>query len=151
MVANFTVTDMLGLPLDMPRYARTPVVISVRLAAATIPNGQEYTFLIPIQRLTPTIATTTQAGSDSGGVITPIGSGAGTYTYTYATKALANLRPDQHCRRSALWATRADLTDFIRGKQYSNSTFNFVPNGSPVTVRYATVNTASCNACHDPL
>jgi OmcA/MtrC family decaheme c-type cytochrome len=148
MVANFTVTDMLGLPLDV-NGVTTPGVISVRFAAATIPNGQEQYVSYIYSTTTTNNVTTTQAGSDSGGVITSVGSGVGTYTYTYSTKAPANFDPTA-TQTFGLWATR-DLTDFDLGKQYSNSTFNFVPNGSPVTVIRDVVNTASCNACHDPL
>ena len=52
MTANFTVTDMLGLPLDV-NGVTTPGVISVRFAAATIPNGQEQYVSHTIQRLPP--------------------------------------------------------------------------------------------------
>jgi len=147
MVANFTVTDMLGLPLDASGVT-TPGVITLRFAAATIPAGQQqYTSYI---YTTTTIngVTTTQAARDSGGVVTQVGSTVGTYTYTYKTKAM-NVDPTT-TQTFGLWATR-DLTPFDLGTQYSNSTFNFVPNGSPVTVIRDVVNTASCNACHDPL
>ena len=61
----------------------TPGVISIRFAAATIPNGQEQ-YVSYIYTTTNTNGvTTTQAARDNGGVITQVGSAVGTYTYTY--------------------------------------------------------------------
>ena len=116
--------------------------------AATIPNGQEQYVSYIYTTTTTNGVTTTQAARDNGGVVTQVGSGVGTYTYTYKTKAM-NVDPTA-TQTFGMWATR-DLTPFDLGTQYSNSTFNFVPNGSPVTVIRDVVNTASCNACHDPL
>ncbi len=147
MTANFIVTDMVGLPLDV-NGVTTPGVMSVRFAAATIPAGQEQYVSYIYTTTTTNGVTTTQAARDNGGVITQVGSTVGTYTYTYKTKA-TNVDPTA-TQTFGLWATR-DLTQFDLGTQYSNSTFNFVPNGSPVTVIRDVVNTASCNACHDPL
>ena len=44
-----------------------------------------------------------------------------------------------------------DLTSFNLGTSYAGTTFNFVPNGSPVTVTRDVIRTASCNTCHDQL
>jgi OmcA/MtrC family decaheme c-type cytochrome len=44
-----------------------------------------------------------------------------------------------------------DLTAFNLGTSYAGTTFNFVPNGSPVTVTRDVIRTASCNTCHDQL
>ncbi len=148
MTANFTVTDMLGLPLDI-NGVTTPGVISARFTAATIPAGQEQYVSYIYTTTTTNGVTTTQAARDTGGVVTPVGSGVGTYTYTYHTKAPATFDPTA-TQTFGMYATR-DLTSFDLGTQYSNSTFNFVPNGSPVTVIRDVVNTASCNQCHDPL
>ncbi len=49
-----------------------------------------------------------------------------------------------------LSATRT-LTAFNLGTNYAGATFNFVPNGSPVTVTRDVIRTASCNTCHDQL
>ncbi len=147
MTANFTVTDMLGLPLDASGVT-TPGVITLRFVAATIPNGQEQYVSYIYTTTTTNGVTTTQAARDNGGVVTQVGSSVGTYTYTYKTKAM-NVDPTA-TQTFGMYATR-DLTPFDLGTQYSNSTFNFVPNGSPVTVIRDVVNTASCNQCHDPL
>ena len=44
-----------------------------------------------------------------------------------------------------------DLTAFNLGTSYAGTTFNFVPNGSPVTVTRDVIRTESCNTCHDQL
>jgi OmcA/MtrC family decaheme c-type cytochrome len=44
-----------------------------------------------------------------------------------------------------------DLTAFNLGISYAGATFNFVPNGSPVTVTRDVIRTESCNTCHDQL
>jgi len=44
-----------------------------------------------------------------------------------------------------------DLTAFDLGTSYAGATYNFVPNGSAVTVTRDVIRTASCNACHDKL
>ena len=44
-----------------------------------------------------------------------------------------------------------DLTSFNLGTNYAGNTFNFVPNGSAVTVTRDVIRTASCNTCHDQL
>ena len=41
-----------------------------------------------------------------------------------------------------------DLTAFNLGTNYAGATFNFVPNGSPVTVTRDVIRTQSCNTCH---
>jgi OmcA/MtrC family decaheme c-type cytochrome len=40
------------------------------------------------------------------------------------------------------------LTAFDLGTNYAGATFNFVPNGAPVTVTRDVIRTASCNTCH---
>jgi len=44
-----------------------------------------------------------------------------------------------------------NLTVFNLGTNYASATFNFVPNGAPVTHVHDIIETASCNACHDQL
>ncbi len=44
-----------------------------------------------------------------------------------------------------------DLTAFNLGTNYAGATFNFVPNGSAVTVTRDVIRTSSCNTCHDQL
>ena len=48
-------------------------------------------------------------------------------------------------------AGNRDLTSFNLGTNYAGATFNFVPNGSPVTVTRDVIRTQSCNTCHDSL
>ena len=48
-------------------------------------------------------------------------------------------------------AGNRDLTSFNLGTNYAGATFNFVPNGSAVTVTRDVIRTQSCNTCHDSL
>jgi OmcA/MtrC family decaheme c-type cytochrome len=44
-----------------------------------------------------------------------------------------------------------NLTEFDLGTNYASTTYNFVPNGSSVTVVRDVIRTSSCNRCHDQL
>jgi OmcA/MtrC family decaheme c-type cytochrome len=143
ITAHLTVTDNVGLPLDI-HGVYTPGPVSISFSVATIPNGQEqYENYI----LSTTSTGFTQPGSDSTGVFTQTAPGA--YTYTFAHKVPATFDPTA-TQTVAAWASR-NLTSFNLGTQYSNSVYNWVPNGSPVTHIRDVVETQSCNQCHDPL
>ena len=43
------------------------------------------------------------------------------------------------------------MSEFDLGTNYASATFNFVPNGSPVTVVRDVIRTQSCDRCHDQL
>ena len=147
---RFKLTDPQGLPLDRLGIT-TPGAISVSLIAATIPQGQtQYTAYTTRVVTSPiTRVTATQPGTD-----TPAGAyqqvGEGEYTYTFSIRAPANF--DRTATHSiGVYASR-NLTEFDLGTQRSNDVYNFVPDGSPVTVTRDVVRTATCNArCHDPL
>jgi OmcA/MtrC family decaheme c-type cytochrome len=146
--AQFKLTDPQGLPLDR-QGVTTPGAVSVSFIAATIPAGQtQYTaYTTRVQTSPITKVSATQAGTDSGGVLTQVGDGE--YTYKFGTKAPSSI--DRSATHSiGAYATR-DLTSFNLGTQYSNDVFNFVPDGSKLTVIRDVVRTSSCNQCHDPL
>ena len=143
ITAHLTVTDNVGLPLDI-HGVYTPGPVSISFSVATIPNGQEqYENYI----LSTTSTGYTQPGSDSTGVFTETAPGA--YTYTFTHKVPATFDPTA-TQTVAAWASR-NLTSFNLGTQYSNSVYNWVPDGSPVTHIRDVVETQSCNQCHDPL
>jgi OmcA/MtrC family decaheme c-type cytochrome len=147
---RFKLTDPQGLPLDRLGIT-TPGAVPVSLIAATIPKGQsQYTAYTTRVVTSPiTRVTATQPGTD-----TPAGAyqqvGEGEYTYTFSIRAPANF--DKTATHSiGVYASR-NLTEFDLGTQRSNDVYNFVPDGSPVTVVRDVVRTATCNArCHDPL
>jgi OmcA/MtrC family decaheme c-type cytochrome len=143
ITATLTVTDNVGLPLDI-HGVYTPGPVSISFSVATIPNGQEQ-YVSYIYSTTSTGYT--QPGSDSTGVFTETAPGA--YTYTFAHKVPATFDPTA-TQTVAAWASR-NLTSFNLGTQYSNSVYNWVPNGSKVTHIRDVVETQSCNQCHDPL
>src|ERR1035437_9483967 len=70
-----------------------------------------------------------------------------TQYFAYTTSAAKPTLPgNTHAPRT--------LSEFIPQDEWSsvgNDVFNFVPNGSPVTVTRNVVPTAVCNNCHDPL
>ena len=152
ITARVKVTDPKGVPLDM-NGVNTPGPITLRLIAAYIPAGQkEYT------AYTTTILKATlnsnpsqiQAATDSGGTFTA--NADGDYTYKFATKAPKGF--DDTVTHTIGVSAQRNLSEFMTYEEWSqtsNDTFNFVPNGSPVTVTRDVVPTSACNQCHDPL
>ncbi|MGD1093031.1 MAG: OmcA/MtrC family decaheme c-type cytochrome [Bryobacteraceae bacterium] len=142
---TYTVTDPSGLPLDVAGV-NTPGAISLTYFAAYIPKGQE-------QYVSYTTATATGAAlgtvtrptfEEGGGTVTTVGPGQ--YTYIMTTKAPAGFDPT--VTTTIGMSGSRDLTSFSLGTNYAGATFNFVPNGSAVTVTRDVIRTASCNACH---
>ena len=146
--ANFTVSDPEGLPLDIAGVT-TPGRVQASFLIAAIPKGQEeYTSYTTRMQTSPiTHNSATQAAADSGGSTQQTGDGQ--YTYTFHTKAPSGFDPTV-THTIGVYGSR-DLTEFNLGTSYASSTFDFVPNGSKVTVTHDIVRTASCNACHGQL
>ena len=71
------------------------------------------------------------------------------YQYTFATHAPSGFNPAV-THTIGIYGSR-DLTEFDLGTNYASATFNFVPNGSAVTVTHDVIRTQSCNRCHDQL
>ena len=148
ITTHFTIQDPQGLPLDR-NGVNTPGSVSTSFIAATIPAGQsQYTaYTTTVQTSPITHVSATQAATDSGGTYTT--NADGDYVYTFKTKAPAGY--DQTATHSiGIYGSR-NLTSFGLSTYYSNFVFNFVPNGSAVTVIRDVVQTSSCNQCHDPL
>jgi OmcA/MtrC family decaheme c-type cytochrome len=85
-----------------------------------------------------------QAGTDSGGTTQKISDGQ--YVYTFATKLPAGY--DRTVTHTIGAYGSRNLSEFDLGTQYSNSVYNFVPDGSAVKVIRDVVRTATCNKCH---
>jgi OmcA/MtrC family decaheme c-type cytochrome len=142
---TFTLTDGTGLPLDV-NGVTTPGPISLAYVAAYIPKGQE-------QYVAYTTASAT--GAVLGTITRPdfeVFEGAPTLVapgqYTYTFKAQAPTGFDPTVTTTVAVDGNRSLTAFNLGTNYAGATFNFVPNGSAVTVTRDVVRTESCNACH---
>jgi OmcA/MtrC family decaheme c-type cytochrome len=144
--ATYTLTDPSGLPLDITGVT-TPGTISLSFLAASIPKGQEqYVSYITRAATGTVIPTTNQPTSDSGGTTTTIA--VGKYTYTFKTKA-TGFDPTA-TSTIGIYGSRT-LTTYNLGTDYASTTFNFVPNGSPVVTTRDVIRDASCDRCHDQL
>ncbi len=148
VTARFSLTDPKGIPLDR-LGVDSAGPISVSMIAAYIPKGQKaytaYTTRVATSPITGKSAT--QAGSDTGGTFEKVGEGV--YSYTFGTRLPSNAdRTASHT--IGAYATR-DLREFDLGRQFADTTFNFVPDGSPVRDVRDIVKTEACNQCHNPL
>jgi OmcA/MtrC family decaheme c-type cytochrome len=142
---TFDVSDPNGLPLDKDGIY-TPGTVALRFIAAYIPKGQEqYTdYITRIQTSPITGASAVQANDESNGTFAKLADGR--YTYTFGTKAPAGF--DNTVTHTIGITAARDLTEFGLGTDLAAATFNFVPNGSPVTVTRDVIRTVSCNKCH---
>src|ERR1035438_9026117 len=144
---TFTVADPQGLALDRLGVS-TPGAISLSFLAAYIPQGQEqYTSYITRTATGTVIPSVTQAAADSGGSYTQLA--VGQYVYKFAAKAPAGFDPTA-TNTIGIYGSRS-LTTFNLGTDYASTTFNFVPNGSPVVTTRDVIRDASCDRCHDQL
>ncbi len=146
ITVNYTLTDPNGLPLDVAGVT-TPGAISLSYVAAVLPNGQEdYTAYTTRAATGTVIATTNQPGADSGGTATTTANG---YQYVFKTAAPSGFDATA-THTIGIYGSR-NLTEYNLGTNYASATYNFVPNGTPVTHTHDIIRTASCNACHDQL
>lgn len=145
---TLNLTDPMGVNLDRLGI-QSPGAISVSCMAAYIPQGQEQYVAYTTRQVTAVSggATATQASTDSGG--TWANNADGSYTYTFKTKAPTNF--DQTVTNTIGCQGSRNLSDFQLGTNYATGLYNFVPNGSKVTVVRDVVANASCNKCHDDL
>ena len=147
--ARFTITDPGGRPLDRDGFY-TPAKVSSSFIAAYIPKGKTqyvaYTTR-PSTAANGNGVTVIQAGADSGGTYTT--NAIGDYTYTFKTKAPAGY--DQTATHTiGLYGSR-NLSTFDLPVYGADTTFNFVPDGSAVTVTRDVIKTVTCNKCHQDL
>jgi len=148
ITARVLVTDPQGLPLDR-NGVNTPGAVSMSFIAATIPNGKTQYTAYTTRTVTSQDGKNTaiQASTDSGGTYTA--NADGDYTYTFKTKAPQNF--DQAATQTVAVYGSRNLTAFNLGTNRASATFNFVPNGSKVTVIRDVVKDATCNKCHEQL
>jgi len=142
---TYTLTDPNGLPLDATG-ATTPGVVSLAYVASYIPKGQaQYVAYTTSQVTGKVLGTITRPDFElGGGTVKQVGPGQ--YQYTYAAHAPSGFDPD--VTTTVAVDGNRDLTPFDLGTSYAGTTFNFVPNGSAVTVTRDVIETQSCNTCH---
>ncbi len=145
MAARVRITDPLGVPLDREGVF-TPGPVSISFVAAFLPKDQSvYTsYTTRIQTSPITRVSATQAAADTGG--TWVKNDDGEYTYTFRTRAPANF--DRTATHTIGAYSNRNLTAFDLGTNYASATFDFVPDGSPVTQVRDVIKTASCTTCH---
>ena len=145
---TYTVSDPNGLPLDVAGI-NTPGAVSLTYFASYIAQGSEqYTAYTTAPATGPVLGTITRPNfEEGGGVVTTLAPGQ--YQYTFKAQAPAGFDPTVTTTIGI--AASRNLTTFNLGTNYAGATFNFVPNGSPVTVTRDVIRTQSCNTCHDQL
>ncbi len=143
----YTVADPKGLPLDAAGIT-SPGTIALSFVAAYIPNGQEQYVAYTTRVATGAVSgAVNQAGADTGGTTIKIADGQ--YQYVFRTKAPSGFDASA-THTIGIYGSR-NLTEFNLGTNYASTTFNFAPNGSPVTNVRDVIQTQSCNNCHDQL
>ncbi len=152
ITARATITDPSGMPLDR-NGINTPGTVSMSFICAYIPAGKAQYF----SYTTTTAKATTnsnpsqiQAANDSGGTFKT--NADGDYTYTFKTKAPVGF--DATATHAIGVSAQRNLSAFMTYDEWSetaNDVYNFVPNGSPVSVVRSVVTTDACNTCHNPL
>ncbi len=144
ITVTYTLADPNGLPLDATG-ATTPGVISLAYVASYIPKGQaQYVAYTTAQATGAVLGTITRPDFELGGTATQ--TAPGQYKYTFIAKAPSGFDPT--VTTTVAVDGNRDLTPFDQGTSYAGNTFNFVPNGSPVTVTRDVIETQSCNTCH---
>jgi len=147
--ARFKITDPRGLGLDRLGVT-TPGTISVSLIAAYIPQGktQYVAYTTRVQGPSPiTGQSATQAAGENNGTFTMLADGE----YEYVFRAKAPVGFDKTVTHSIGAYSSRNLSEFDLGTNYDDDVYNFVPDGTPVTVTRDVIKTATCNRCHDPL
>jgi len=151
VTVSFTITDGAGVPLDLHGVYTTGAVAPkfvVSWLGDPLTSGAPGAYTAYTLQNYKSADGTKNAmlpDSDTGGSFAEVGEGQGTYTYTFGT-TLSNVDGSK-THTVGVWASRT-----FQGAEYVvNQTFDFVPDGSPVTNIRDIATTAACNQCHNPL
>jgi OmcA/MtrC family decaheme c-type cytochrome len=142
------VADPRGLGLDRLGVT-TPGTVSMSFIVAYIPKGktQYVSYLTRTQTSPITNKSALQATGQNNGTFTQVGDGV--YNYVFSVKAPASMdRTATHT--IAVYGSR-NLSEFDLPTNYDDDTFDFVPDGTKVTVTRDVIKTATCNKCHDQM
>ena len=152
VVVTFTLTDDAGVPITpVPASTTDPNQARARFAIARIDVGpktvdltQEFTHYVNYLTNASGLPTYDSGATASNYVLTDVASG--TWTYTFNKKIPLGFPTDlTHTVGAQIQRTYAGEA------LVANPTLDFVPNGSAVTTVREDVETAQCNACHNPL
>jgi OmcA/MtrC family decaheme c-type cytochrome len=143
--ARYAVKDPRGLPLDREGIY-TPGTVSSSWILGRIPKGktQYETYTTRVQTSPITGVAATQAGADSGGTYEKVADGE--YIYTFRTKLPANY--DKTVTHTVGMYGSRNLTEFDLGVNLDDAVYNWVPDGSKVTVTRDVIKAATCDKCH---
>lgn len=139
VTVTYTIADGDGVPLDLDgMYTEGSVSPSFVFAYLDEDGNSD-----PLQYTAYTTNSNSQASSDSGGTHTYVADGE--YTYEFATTV--TVADDTLTHTVGAYASR----DFRDERYIANATYNFVPDGSNVSVTRDVVTNDGCNACHGRL
>lgn len=147
---TFRLTDESGLALDREGIY-TEGAVSVRFVLAWLDEDAkgeplQYTsYVTKPQKSVLTGQTADQAAADEGGIFEELDVASGTYRYTFGTKI--SIQDQTKTHTLGAWATRG----FDDATYTADALFDFLPSGAAPTTKRDIVQTALCNACHDPL
>jgi OmcA/MtrC family decaheme c-type cytochrome len=148
VTVDYKITDSAGNALDQSGVL-TPGAVSPRFILTYIAPGT--TYFTDYFTSSSTNATTgfvaVHPSADSGGTTTTVAMGE--YIYTFGNKVPTTFNAAV-THRLGVYGSR-NLTQWDLGTSYADTTFDFVPNGSKVTVTRDIIRTSSCNQCHGTL
>ncbi len=139
-------TDPKGVGLDREGLT-TPGAISASFLIGYIPAfDMPYKSYITRSR-TGAAGTVTQATGENTGTWKKLAEGE--YTYTFLNKVPAGF--DKNATHTVGVYGSRNLDEFNLGRNYDDAVFNWVPNGTQITVVRDIIRTQSCNNCHSAL
>jgi OmcA/MtrC family decaheme c-type cytochrome len=148
--ARFQISDPKNLPLDREGVF-TPGTVNSSWILARIPKGQTQYVAYTTRNAGPSPITgksAVQAGTDSpAGTYEKVADGE--YIYTFRTKLPADY--DKTATHTVGVYGNRNLTEFNLETYLADATYDFVPDGSKVTVTRDVIRTVSCNKCHQDL
>jgi OmcA/MtrC family decaheme c-type cytochrome len=147
-LVEVTFTDDKAQPLDRLGNV-TPGALSASfiLAWYDAPNRDYISYTTRTQTSPITGVAAVQASADSNGTWNELAMGR--YTYKFRT-ALPSGFDLTKTHTLGIYGSR-NLASIIGKTYYDNVLYDFRPDGGPVTSTWAAFETATCNACHDPL
>jgi OmcA/MtrC family decaheme c-type cytochrome len=147
-VVELTFTDDMGLPLDRAG-ALTPGPISASFVFAWWDNDlRHYTAYTTRPQTSPiTGVTEIQASADRNGSWEDLEIGRARYTF-------GTVLPDgfDGSKTHTMYVyTRRNTIEMVGKEYFSDPTLDFRPDGGEVTETWGSLQTETCNTCHDPL